>query len=853
MLLTTGLKQESGQFFTPVPIAQFIIKSIPIDKLVHEKLTTGETNNLLPTVIDYAAGSGHFITESMHELQRIIDKTNPNDFIEATAKKIKVWKEDHFDWAYQYVYGIEKDYRLVKVGKVGCYLHGDGLAKIVHSDGLGNFAKSEDFKDLLKKTDKDFPQDNKQFDICVSNPPYSVSAFKNNARRYYTEEDFEIYDKLTDQSSEIECLFIERTKQLLKDGGIAGIILPSSILSNTGIYTKAREIILQYFDIVAIAELGSNTFMATGTNTVTLFLRRRNNYDSINIRASVVKAVSDVKDVTINGIEKPMSKYVAHVWEGISFADYASLLQKKPNEAIENHEIYQELNKKINAKDDAEKFGKIIELETEKLFYFILAYKQKIVLVKSGEKQKEKQFLGYEFSNRRGSEGIHPIQRGKAIDDCTQLFDADVFDNPEKASTYIYHAFNGDFETPINEKLAGHIFRVDLVDMFTFDRLDFEKNISLAVKKKVKIETKWDLVKLGDVSEILNGGTPDTRNQDYWDGDVNWATLVDTKNKYLFDTERKITLKGVKKSSAVILPVNTVIFSSRATIGDICINKVKTCTNQGYKNFVCNRDRIHYEYLYHILKNQAENIATLASGMTYPEISKSQISDFKIPLPPKDIQEKIVAEIEILEAKEATAKVATERLKKEIASILNNVSAFGKVSDLCQLSTTKLNPQDFLDEIFVNIGLEHIESNSGKIINKPLELGSQILSTKNVFVNGDVLYGKLRPYLNKVAIADFDGICSTDILVLKTQVPIILKHLLLSESFVSQTSALMAGVSLPRIKVNEFLNVEIPIPLPSEQQIIVSQITEIETKIAALENEISTIPQQKETILKKYL
>ncbi|MDQ3088078.1 MAG: N-6 DNA methylase, partial [Acidobacteriota bacterium] len=212
MLLTTGLKQESGQFFTPVPIAQFIIKSIPIDKLVHEKLTTGETNNLLPTVIDYAAGSGHFITESMHELQRIIDKTNPNDFIEATAKKIKVWKEDHFDWAYQYVYGIEKDYRLVKVSKVGCYLHGDGLAKIVHSDGLGNFAKSEDFKDLLKKTDKDFPQDNKQFDICVSNPPYSVSAFKNNARRYYTEEDFEIYDKLTDQSSEIECLFIERTK-----------------------------------------------------------------------------------------------------------------------------------------------------------------------------------------------------------------------------------------------------------------------------------------------------------------------------------------------------------------------------------------------------------------------------------------------------------------------------------------------------------------------------------------------------------------------------------------------------------------------------------------------------------------
>lgn len=111
----------------------------------------------------------------------------------------------------------------------------------------------------------------------MSNPPYSVSSFRQTTRDYYTEQDFELYNSLTDNSSEIECLFIERTKQLLKDGGIAGVILPSSILSNSGIYA-AREIILQYFDIVSIAELGSNTFMATNTNTVVLFLRRRDNY-----------------------------------------------------------------------------------------------------------------------------------------------------------------------------------------------------------------------------------------------------------------------------------------------------------------------------------------------------------------------------------------------------------------------------------------------------------------------------------------------------------------------------------------------------------------------------------------------
>ena len=70
----------------------------------------------------------------MHEVQGIINQIKPLDYIEDTTKKLKSWQEDHFDWATQYVYGIEKDYRLVKVGKVGCYLHGDGLANVILSD-----------------------------------------------------------------------------------------------------------------------------------------------------------------------------------------------------------------------------------------------------------------------------------------------------------------------------------------------------------------------------------------------------------------------------------------------------------------------------------------------------------------------------------------------------------------------------------------------------------------------------------------------------------------------------------------------------------------------------------------------
>lgn len=111
--------------------------------------------------------------------------------------------------------------------------------------------------------------------------------------------------------------------------------------------------------------------------------------------------------------------------------------------------------------------------------YFILAYSQKVVIVKSGEKDVEKRFLGYEFSNRRGNEGIHAIQKGKNIDECTQLFDTNSYDNPEKASSYVYRAFKGDYTSPIAEGMQSHISRVSLIDMLTFDRPIFEKGINL--------------------------------------------------------------------------------------------------------------------------------------------------------------------------------------------------------------------------------------------------------------------------------------------------------------------------------------------------------------------------------------
>ena len=844
LLLTTGLKQESGQFFTPVPIAQFVIKSLPIDTIVNKKLSAGKRDDLLPFIMDYAAGSGHFLTESMHEIQRLLLNTDVLKLKSEARSFIDVSKIRHFDWALKYVYGIEKDYRLVKVGKVGCYLHGDGLANVIHSDGLANF-KHKDYKGKLSKTDKDFPQENKQFEILVSNPPYSVSAFKNASREYYRENDFSSYDNLTENSSEIECLFIERTKQLLKDAGVAGIILPSSILSNSGVYAKSREILLEFFEIIGIAELGSNTFMATGTNTVTLFLRRRNNYESINLKISVQKLFSTLQDITLNGVEKPIEKYVSHVWENIVLEDYKTLLQKEPNKNITEHEIYKEYRNKLKFKSEKEFWNLILEKEEDKIYYFILAYPQKVVLVKSGQKKEEKRFLGYEFSNRRGSEGIHPIQRGKHIEDCTQLFDPEVFDNPTKASTYIYKAFQGDYNFPIDEAMQKNVTRHILIDMLTFDRADFDKSISLSIKKKVKIESKWDLVKISDISkEIINGKTPSKNQFNFWDkNEINWLTINDiNENKLLInETENFISRFALESKKVKLVPKNSVLVSCTATIGKVGINNIELTTNQQINSILCN-DKILPYYLASILKVHGNLLSELTSNSGVKHINLQMLNDFKIPLPPKEIQEKIVAEVEVLEQQEAINQQQQETLKNKIKNIFNNQEGvLNRLDKVCLLKAGK----------FVKAG-DIYKTNTPKLF--PCYGGNGLRGFIETFTNNGQfsLVGRQGALCGNVHLVSGKFHATEHALVVypKENVNTVWLHYKLIHMNLNQYAT---GTAQPGLSVMNLNPIEIHLPSLKKQEKLVSETEKIENKITALEKEILEIPKQKEAILKKYL
>jgi len=235
--LDQGIKQSEGQFFTPMPICKFILMSLPLEAIIKDSVQT-------PKAIDYACGAGHFLNELAAQLKPFISQYKQTD--------AKVF--------FQEIIGIEKEYRLSKVAKVAAFMYGQEGIEILHHDALASHPKVQ----------------KNSFNILVANPPFAVEGFLETLEE--ERENYALTQTVTDiaNNRNIKCFFIERAQQLLDRGGVAGIIVTSSVLSNSdSTHIGSREILLQTFDIVALVELGNGTFGKTGTNTVVLFIRRK--------------------------------------------------------------------------------------------------------------------------------------------------------------------------------------------------------------------------------------------------------------------------------------------------------------------------------------------------------------------------------------------------------------------------------------------------------------------------------------------------------------------------------------------------------------------------------------------------
>lgn len=684
--LDQGVKQSEGQFFTPLPIVRFLVSSLPLADLI-------SGSDAPPKMVDYACGAGHFLNEYASQIRPLVQESKQAD----TATPY-----------YQAIVGIEKEYRLSKVAKVSAFMYGQDGIQIVYGDGLT--AHSDKVK-----------VENGAFSVLVANPPYSVKGFLDTLSEDERKA-FSLYHHIdkTDTFNSIETFFVERAAQLLKQDGVAAIILPSSVLSNGNIYIKTREILLQHFDIVAIAEFGSGTFGKTGTNTVTLFLRRKSDAPSLSAHYQNRVDFWFGNDKTADELFQDahlLQQYCQHC--GLNWQDYQEFLTfRLPENGIfaDYRETYRQSNawkshqkkgnyKKANETERAEIFEKAAwgfarEIEKDKLHYFLLAYSnpQSVLIIKSPVDNKEaKKFLGYEWSTRKGSEGIKYIGSSEAEDESNPNRNQGIFKmhtplfNPNDLNdtSKINHLIRQNFQTAqtqtqpaISEALHPFASLRPLHEMLDFSRTVFDKAIQTALVEKVEIRSKYPLVKLGSICDVLIGGTPARAISEYFTGQNLWVSISEMKGGIITDTKEKITDLAIQKSNVKLIRKGTTLLSFKLSIGKTAIAGTDLYTNEAIAGLMpLNKNELLDLFLFHLFNGKLidlENVGNKAFGKSLNSTYLKE--EVKIPLPPLDIQQQIIAECQKIDQEYETSRMAIETYRAKIAQIFSDLEVLAQNS-----------------------------------------------------------------------------------------------------------------------------------------------------------------------------
>ncbi len=426
----------------------------------------------------------------------------------------------------------------------------------------------------------------------------------------------------------------------------------------------------------------------------------------------------------------------------------------------------------------------------------------------------------------------------------------------------------------------------------------------LILEEKQKLPNGWKESNLNLLSLVVTkGSTPTTHGFKYQIMGINFIKVenivdgwIDQNTVHEFISQD--TNDYLKRSQ---LQENDILFSIAGTIGRTSIIRkidLPANTNQAIAIIRCPWKYLNPKYIRLILDSPILfHIFSLKTrGVGIYNLSLNDIKELKIPIPPLNEQKRIVAKIESIfsqidagQTKLDAVKILLKQQKQSVLKVafegnlvpqdpndepaevlLKKIHVDSKIEfDKENLpkgwirtkigftidpSKDRFDPITNKNKTF--IGLEHIESNTGKIIRKGES--KNLTSTKTIFRSGDILYGRLRPYLNKVCVPNFNGVCSTDILVLKKNSFLSNRFIALffaTNCFVTYANANMTGVQHPRISFKKISIFTIPLPPLNEQHRIVTKIESIFGRIDAIEKQVNDslikLDHLKKSVLKK--
>ena len=654
------MPQQEGQYFTPVPLVNFIIHSLPVLKSAR--------------VLDFSCGAGHFLTQ---------------------------YAELNKEYHKAYFLGIDKDQRLAKIAKIASFMHRVDM-DIFSYDALKMARNDSRASSAIEKS---------SFNVLISNPPYSVSGFLQNLDSD-SRGDYEIFSDSTNihSSNAIECFFVEKASKTLQDSGLLALVLPNSLLNKDGIYESTRNLLLRDFHIIAIVELGGETFFKTGTNCIILFALRKS-VDSPT-RTSKTDIFKDFHKLLLEGkldvLEKIYSNFAPLLGEYCAFQDYALKdfqallrLELATDSALFSHENFKQYTSAYEIFKDSEKakydkksdnFKKqnpftpsksqaefIRILECEKFLYFCYCHASSPIIIKSPKDSKDqKKFLGYGWSDKKGQEGIKYLGADSTGDIQTPLYNPKERFCADRLNFYILQEYAKKLDSALLdenfanalqahtrdskhfcEELEPYAFQARLIDMLDFTSVKFSKAISLnpsqsgaKAAQNPFANGKYELVRLGEILKSLG------------------------KGKRPASFENKNGAINFYKSSLEVYKCDIADFDCEGLIigdgGSANIHYENGKFSSSDHTYVfANQKNVSLRYVYFVLRNNLELLEAGFKGIALRNITKSFIeNEVQIPLPPLAIQQQIVAECEKVEEQYRVVRMTIEEYQRLIKAVL---------------------------------------------------------------------------------------------------------------------------------------------------------------------------------------
>mgnify|MGYP000229478244 CR=1 FL=1 len=281
----------------------------------------------------------------------------------------------------------------------------------------------------------------------------------------------------------------------------------------------------------------------------------------------------------------------------------------------------------------------------------------------------------------------------------------------------------------------------------------------------------WEQRKLGDIADIVGGGTPSTGNQSYWDGDIDWYAPAEIADQiYANSSQKKITGLGYENSSAKMLSPGTVLFTSRAGIGKTAILTRKGCTNQGFQSIVPHRGELDSYFIFSRTEELKRYGELVGAGSTFVEVSGKQMAVMELMMPPTMREQQTIGgffqqldHLITLHQRKCANLCSPSQV---VFSLLFATSTFSweqrKFEEIAVRSSVICS-----DDTLPRVEYEDIVSGTGRL-NKDI-YAKQSIKSGIAFHQGDVLYGKLRPYLQNWLLPTFDGLAVGDFWVLQPQ------------------------------------------------------------------------------------